>query len=177
MLEKSNELKQTQISLWFTTEIQWDLVVLVDDVMKWLNDHQMSNTSKVGMLSSPQFLELAKAFVEEETIKNFQQMLYAQSLAYTQPTAPDKHQLSVLELQQIAAIAGHNCLNFLDARLNPQSLSPSSAHSSKDHYRVLFLLIIATILAVGYASPTATHPEFPREKVGVRSILSNRLIR
>jgi hypothetical protein len=49
-------------------------------------------------------------------------MLYAESLAYTQPTSEEKHHLSIPELQQIGGIAGHTILLFLDGRLKPDSL-------------------------------------------------------
>lgn len=76
-------------------------------------------------------------------------MLYAESLAYTQPTSDEKHHLNVPELLQIGAIAGHNVLNFLDLKLKSDSLRSSSKHDLE----ALFLLLVGTILAVGYSYP------------------------
>jgi hypothetical protein len=74
-------------------------------------------------------------------------MLYAESLAYTQPTSNNKDHLSVPELQQIRDIAGHNILIFLDRKLKPESLWSCS----KGDLEAVFLLVISTILAVSYA--------------------------
>jgi hypothetical protein len=53
---------------------------------------------------------------------NFQRLIYTESLAYTQLMAPNKHPLSVLGLQQIGAMAGHEFLQFLDRKLKPDTL-------------------------------------------------------
>jgi hypothetical protein len=80
---------------------------------------------------------------------SFQRMLYAESLAYTQPTVDEKHHLSVPELQQIGGIAGHTILLFLDGRLKPDSLRACS----RENLEATFLLLVGTILAVGYTHP------------------------
>ncbi len=76
-------------------------------------------------------------------------MIYAISLAYTQKGATDSRPLSISELTQIGSIAGHEFLEFLDEKLKPQSLK----NCSKADLHALFLLIIGTILAVGYIEP------------------------
>jgi hypothetical protein len=79
-------------------------------------------------------------------------MLYAESLAYTQPTSDEKHQLSVPKLQQIGAIAGQNVLSFLDGKLKSDALRSSSKHALEAE----FLLLVGTILAVGYSFPSTS---------------------
>lgn len=139
----------TTISLDFASQVTWDLGALVNDIVDWLNDPMVSVTSKVGTLSSPQFLDLIKPSIKENTRINFQRMIYAISLAYTQPTAPDRDDLSIEELHQIGSVAGHGLLKELDERLKPQSLNDCSG----DDLRALFLLVFGTILAVGYTKP------------------------
>jgi len=146
---KSKNLALTTISLDFASEVTWDLKALVNDVVNWLNDSMVSVTSKVGTLSSPQFLDLIKPSIKENTRINFQRMIYAISLAYTQPTAPERHHLSIEELNQIGSVAGHGLLKELDERLKPQSLNDCSG----DELRALFLLVFGTILAVSYTNP------------------------
>jgi hypothetical protein len=127
----------------------------VDDVVDWLNSPQISTRSKVGTLSSPNFVELIEPHVGFENMLNFQRMLYAESLAYIQPTTEEQHHLSIQELQQIGAITGHNFLKFLDEKLRPQSLQ----QCSKEDLHALFLLIVGTILAVGYTDPVVDTSE------------------
>jgi hypothetical protein len=89
-------------------------------------------------------------------------MLYAQTLAYTQVHALGTgYLLSVTELQQIGALAGHSFLLELDRKLTPTHLASCSQAS----LQALFLMIFGTILAVGYASPPADSPLFPLEDV------------
>jgi hypothetical protein len=129
--------------------MKWELEALVDEIVEWLNTPQISTSSKVGILSSPWFLDLVKFSTEDTTRINFQRMVYAQSLAYTQPTARDRHPLSVSELYQIGALAGHDVLKFLEGKLKPDSLKACT----KEDFQAFFLLIFGTILAVGYTRP------------------------
>lgn len=134
--------------------------VLVNDVVNWLNDSNFSNTSKVGTLSSPQFLELVKPFVGENISMDYQRMIYAVSLAYTQHTALDKHLLSISELLQVGSLAGHTFLKFLDKKLETQSLNDCS----RTDLQTLFLLVIGTILAIFYTEPAANKVSFTNVK-------------
>lgn len=155
MVAKGKNLALAAISLDFESQVKWDLIALVDDIVDWLNDPMISKTSKVGTLSSPHFLDLVRPCLQETTGTTFQRMMYAISLAYTQPTAPDRHHLSISELHQIGSIAGHDILNILEEKLRPQSLKKCSG----DDLRVLFLLVVGTILAVGYTELPATRTE------------------
>jgi len=76
----------TTINLGFSSSITWDLEFLVDDMAGWLNKSTVSETSKVGILSSPRFLGLIQPFVEVNIMEQFHRMIYAISLAYTLPT-------------------------------------------------------------------------------------------
>ncbi|RFU34233.1 hypothetical protein B7463_g2186, partial [Scytalidium lignicola] len=149
ILTKSREFASTAVTLSFASDIKWSLSALVVDMVDWVNSPHTSTTSKVGTLSSPEFLETLKPYFEKDTLISFQHMLHAQSLAYTQSTSQGTHFFSILELQQIGGMAGHNFLKVLDRSLRCQSL----ASYSKEHLHALFLLIVGTILAVGYTKP------------------------
>lgn len=153
VIAKSKNLASTTISLGFASYVTWDLKPLVDDVIDWLNSPLLSDRSKVGILSSSQFMDLIRPYFDKSTSTEFQCMIYAITLAFTQPTSPHKHYLNVLELQQIGSMAGHNFLGVLEERLKPQSLKDYLAKHSKDYLQALFLLVVGTILAVGYTEP------------------------
>jgi hypothetical protein len=161
--QKTNGLASAPLSLEYAAQIKWDLPSLCCDMVNWLNNPQISAISKVGTLSAPQFLDLVTPHLEENVISDFQRMLYTESLSYIEPVAPEKRhlRLKVNELQQIGALSGHNCLEYLDRKLKPQSL----ALCSLDALRALFLLLVGTSLAVGYAKPTMEHPPFPSYEV------------
>jgi hypothetical protein len=149
VLENTGKLALRTITLNFRSQITWNLPALVLELVEWLNTPQLSTTSKVGLLSYPSFLDLVEPYVGAEISISFQRMLYAESLAYTQPTSDEKHHLSVPELQQIGAVAGHNVLTFLDLKLKSDSLRSASKHDLE----AMFLLLVGTILAVGYSNP------------------------
>lgn len=82
--EKSEALALSGISLTFASDIEWDLDILVKDTLHWLRDSANPKISRVGTLSSPKFLDLVKMSAGQLVEINFQRMLYAISLAYTQ---------------------------------------------------------------------------------------------
>ncbi|KAH8742564.1 hypothetical protein BGZ57DRAFT_743686, partial [Hyaloscypha finlandica] len=150
---KSQKLALVEITLDFSSQMTWDLSHLVDDMIHWLNHPILSETSKVGTLSSPQFFDLIKPFIDELARTDFHRMIYAISLAYTQP---DSHDFSIPELYQVGDLAGHRFLKRLDKLLKPQQLKSCSG----DELRVLFLLVIGTILAVGYMDLSISNKDF-----------------
>jgi hypothetical protein len=111
----------------------------------------ISHTSKVGILSSPQFLELIGPSIDEKSKTYFQRMIYFITLAYTQKHAPDRQLQRICVLSQIGSITGHEFLKVLDEKLKPQSLKDCT----KDDLYALFLLVVGTILAVRYTEPDA----------------------
>jgi hypothetical protein len=167
MKEKSKTLALASITLDFVCPIKWELTALVNEVVEWLNTPQLSTSSMVGTLSSPLFLNLVEFSIEDTTRINFQRMIFAQSLAYTQPTAPDRHPLGVSELQQISALAGHDVLNFLDGKLKPDSLKACT----KEGLQAVFLLIFGSILAVGYTEPVVDKTDVNYNKVSSSMIV------
>ncbi|KAG4443885.1 hypothetical protein IFR05_000651 [Cadophora sp. M221] len=147
--EKSIASTLASISLEFGSQVTWDLGVLVDDIVDWLNNPRLSKTSKVGTLSSPRFLELVGESSGPKAGSLFQQMIYAISRAYTRNDGP---LLTAEELHQFGSMAGHDFLRCLDEKLKPMSL----ARCSHSDMRALFLWVFGTILAVGYAEPSSS---------------------
>ncbi|KAF4635574.1 hypothetical protein G7Y89_g2527 [Cudoniella acicularis] len=147
MREKTESLSAENITLDFASNVIWDLRALTEDIVSWLNTAMKPDkTSKVGILSSPQFLKLVESSLEQNPRMNFQRMIYAISLAYTQPAAPDKHAYGALDLYRVGSIAGHEFLKDLDRRLRPEALK----RCDENVLQALFLLLVGTILAVGY---------------------------
>jgi hypothetical protein len=181
-MARAELLASTKITLKFYPQITCFLESLTKEMAAWLKDPSSSNTSKVGSLSSPQFQALvqpSRSFGDEASI-NFQCMISAASLAHTQQNLPharlndDSSESTklperskqgnnpiIMELQQIGAFAGHQFLIFLDKKLTPQSL----ATLSKEDLQALFLIIMGTILAIGYAQPMKEFPPFPPKEV------------
>ncbi|KAH7386540.1 hypothetical protein BKA64DRAFT_145627 [Cadophora sp. MPI-SDFR-AT-0126] len=163
ILAKSDVLASTEISLDFAHDVTWNTEALVNDIVQWLNNPLLSNTSKVGTMSSPEFLHTildSSTSLDEKSGMNFQLMLYATSLAHIQQTAPNNHEYSITDLLQIGSVAGHNFLKYLDDKFKPQKL----AKCTGDDIRALFLLAFGTILAVGYADDKAVNVRTPEKQ-------------
>lgn len=121
----------------------------------------MTGISQVGAMSSPEFQELIKPSVGDGISRDFRCMLYAISLAHTQQYSTQRHEYIVIELQTIGCLAGERCLRFLDKKLTPQSLGSLS----RNELQALFLMVLGTVLAIGYAQPVAQSPPFPSPQV------------
>ncbi|KUJ14274.1 uncharacterized protein LY89DRAFT_736319 [Mollisia scopiformis] len=140
MMENAKRLAFSKITLTFESAITWDLGILVDETFDWLNGIKISDTSKVGILSSPKFTDLIKSAAPQLAQTNFQLMMYAISLAYSRPA---KHVLSIADIHKIGCIAGHELLKALEQCMRPQSLN----HCSANDLRALFLMVFGTVLA------------------------------
>jgi len=143
---QSRNLHLEKVSLNFDSEITWNLEALVDDTYKWLFTPMASTSSKVGIFSSPRFIDLIGPTWDDGTHKSFQKMIYAESLAFTQYTSSWKHIFGIHDLHHFGAMAGQTWLRTLDRELKPQKLNTSS----KEKLQALFLVLIGTILAVNY---------------------------
>jgi hypothetical protein len=147
--ENTEKLALRSISLSFSSLITWDLSNVALEFVEWLNQPQLPTASYVGFMSSPEFLKLLEPHVGVEIAISFQRMVCAECIAYTQPVSGEKQHLSVSELQQIGAVAGYHVLNFLDRKVRPEFLRASS----KATLEAVFLMLVGTILAIGYSRP------------------------
>jgi hypothetical protein len=170
----------TEITLKFDSQITLSLESLTKEMANWPNDPSLPSTSKVGLMSSPQFKALVQPSFGDEASINFQRMISAITLSHVLQNLPQArlynhslestelperseqaYKLGVMELQRIGAPAGHQFLIFLDKKLTPQSF----ATLSKEDLQALFLMIMGTILAIGYAQPMKEFPPFPPNEV------------
>jgi len=83
-------------------------------------------------------------------------MLLACTTAYNQDESVDGTQFSDEELQQITSVAGEYVLASLERRLTPAELEKCAG--SLEYLQALFLILLGTILAVGYMQPIQDMP-------------------
>jgi hypothetical protein len=82
MASRSKNLAANTISLGFASLVMWDLKVLTEDTVDWLNGSmKISGTSKVGTLSTLEFSKLPEPSFDQESRSDFQRMMYADSLS------------------------------------------------------------------------------------------------
>jgi hypothetical protein len=151
------QLGSTPVELAFADDVKWEVGAFTEGCAKWISDSEMMGISQVGAMSSSQFQDMIRPFVGDAVCKCFQGMVYTLSLAHTQQSSAETHQYTAMELQRIGSLSGEHFLAFLEKSLKPQSLGKLS----KNELQVLFLMLIGTILAVGYAQPVEEFPPFP----------------
>lgn len=161
-------MQPSGIELDLNSRVVWNLGSLTETFMDWMKSPEASTTSKIGILSSPKFWDLIDIGIHEDIKKEFQALFHLQSLAYNQYAIPKlKGEPRNLELLRMGAMAGHRCLKALDKLLDPQALASNSkiGGSKIDKLRSLFLILVGTILAVGYTPPIVDFPTLPSQSI------------
>ncbi|KAE9363737.1 hypothetical protein N431DRAFT_356552 [Stipitochalara longipes BDJ] len=171
-LESARHLALRSITLCSSSETKWDLSNIVLELVEWLSHPHLFTTSNIGLLSSPNFLDLVAPYFGAEIGISFQHMLYAESLAYTQPTSDETHILSVPELQQNGAVASHNVLTFLDRKLRSELLKSSS----KNSLEAAFVLLVGTLLAAPWHDGIRLSSRFQAMQAHLCQILAHYVV-
>ncbi|PQE25322.1 zn 2cys6 transcription factor protein [Rutstroemia sp. NJR-2017a BBW] len=151
---KEKDVAFDTITLGFASSVDWNLDSLANDVVQWLNNLSESQTSKVGILSSPTFLNIVNScgFGDAGFGAAFQKVIYTETLIYTNGHGWSRSILTGLtleDLKMIGALSGQKWLELLEKQLKPHIL----ASRTKEQLQLLFLLVFGTILAVGYTGP------------------------
>lgn len=151
---KAKSLDLDNLSVSFP--VDWTLPAISKEVFNLLRRNVSEKASKVGTLSSPHFASLVQKHAPEDVAKAFQLMLYATSLSYVHSdNTTYAGKLSVAELQELGAQAGHAILRYLEREL----CRPQLSRADREKGTVLFLLTFGTILAIRYTSPALHTPE------------------
>ncbi|KAL2065243.1 hypothetical protein VTL71DRAFT_2912 [Oculimacula yallundae] len=165
-----------EISIEFATPVIWDLNTLVEDTVNWLMDPGLSDTSKVGILASPQFLELTRgpdsSRAQCDAGNNFSTMIYTTSRAHVGQNGPV---LTVEDYSRFGGATGHAFLVYLDSILKPAALR----QCSQGELQTAFLWVFGTILAVGYTGysmPVHLQASFEAMRSHLCQILAHYLV-
>ncbi|KAE9365634.1 hypothetical protein N431DRAFT_286554, partial [Stipitochalara longipes BDJ] len=139
--------------------VRWEIGAFTEECARWISGPDLTNISLVGAMSSFRFQALIKSSLGEAVSNNFQSMINAISLVHTQRRMRKKYMRPriLLALRKIGSLAGERVLCFLEKSLTAQSLGSLS----RNEIQVLFLMIVGTILAIGYSQPITESPPFP----------------
>lgn len=131
-------------------------------VIKWLldNDNQDQNSSIVSFLASDAFYDAARETVDAEMLREFRRLVLSTSLLHTSwGSGLCPPELGKESLHEISHTSGSALLQRLERLLSPQQI----ADCGMDSTRVIFLVLVGTLLAVSYSSQSTTSPNFPSE--------------
>lgn len=130
-------------------DIEWSCDSLVQTATDWLLDSETPSKSMVGIFSSNEFQTLAASHVEDRRlVADTCLLLYATSQAHIKRLGTPDQVANATELSEAACFAGERVLANLDKMLSPQAL----ARASKSTLQVVFLLVVAITLALGYTA-------------------------
>ena len=128
-----------------------------DTLEAWLTDPgaKFPNGSMVALCCSNLLsIHFQEELLDDDLLPEFQRFLLATTLAHSGWHARD---MKRRELCAAGHISGYRLIKRLDRILTPQFLS----QCSQEYCQVLFLLVLGTILGVGYSSSQLTESESP----------------
>ncbi|KAK5655863.1 hypothetical protein OQA88_5402 [Cercophora sp. LCS_1] len=138
-------------------DVSWNYDELVQAAITWFRDDNEPSKSMVGTLSSNEFKMLTANHLDASLVSDVCSLLYATSKAHVNTTMnTDGSPLNVASLSEVAYFCGNRVINRLDDLLSSRPL----ANATKETLQAKLLVVVAVILALGYATPVSDSPSF-----------------
>ena len=141
----------------FDPEVCWDLGTMASDCAEWILGKSVKPRAKnrVWTFSSFDAECLLSPFVDANLSKALRVLVETSSILRNWGMDTSYSDYSSSDLWSIRSFAGSQLLQGLERALNLQRL----AESSEDVLKALFLVILGTIIAVGYSTPVSRSNE------------------
>lgn len=135
----------------FDAMIKWDVGSISSEFVLWMteDDAQPGSTSLVGILSSSAFENMISKFVDRSLSKHVRLLVKLTSLLYSREGQASYAGCDSTSLWSLRSFAGTRVLQELEPALGTPSLSIALL----EKLTALFLVLFATIIAVGYSKP------------------------
>lgn len=145
------------------SETQWDLGSIALDCADWVLDERMKpgSKSRVWLFSSSEAEYLLSTIVGGELSRAFRILVEISSIIHNWGIFTSYSQYSSSDLWKIRSFAGSQVVQGLEQSLKFNRL----AKASVDVLKALFLVLLGTIIAVGYSTSVSYSDEvshFPR---------------
>lgn len=150
MLSKSDHILTGNVQLAFRTLVHWDIDSMSNDFVEWMTNDQLppASTSRVGILTSFKFQRMVSGLLDETLSKNFRLLLETSSILYSHGTQVSNSGHSAINFCSSRSMAGREVLQTLESALSKSFL----AQCSRKSLQALFLVLLGTIIAVGYSN-------------------------
>lgn len=149
LLEKTMNFESTTIDLLVTPRQVCSIGSLTVNIVHWLNWQTSIETPR---LSAAEFFAVIRPVVPDGIASRFQRLIYGESYS-----SRSSNCLTEADFHHMGAIAGQDCLSFLDKKLTRQSL----ASCSKDELQILFFVVVNTISAISDTRPVSHFETLP----------------
>ncbi len=135
----------------FDAMIKWDVGSISSEFVLWMTDDdaQPGSTSLVGILSSSAFENMISKFVDRSLSKHVRLLVKLTSLLYSREGQASYTSCDLTSLWSLRSFVGTRVLQELEPALGTPSLSIALF----EKLTALFLVLFATIIAVGYSKP------------------------
>ncbi len=149
----------------FKPRILWDLDAVSSDCAKWICEEHVEpvSNSRVWMLSSLKAEDLLSNFVDPDLSKALRILVETSSILHNWGGDATFSHYSSSDLWSIRSFAGSQALRNLGAVLTNNRL----ATSSKDVLKAVFLILLGTIIAVGYTSSVSQEVEVSSSLISI----------
>lgn len=141
----------------FEPDFLWDLDAVSSDCANWICEEHVNpaSNSRVWMLSSLKAEDLLSKFVNSKLSKALRVLVEMSSILHNWGDDATFSHYSSSDLWSIRSFAGSQALRNLEAVLTNNRL----AEFSKDMLKALFLILLGTIIAVGYTGSVSQEDE------------------
>lgn len=131
--------------------IKWDVASISSEFVLWMSDDhaQPGSTSLVGILSSSAFESMISKLVDKRLSKCVRLLVRLTSFLYSHESQASDPNCNPTSMWSLRSFAGTRVLQELESALG----KPSLAAASHEKLAALFLVLFATIIAVGYSNP------------------------
>ena len=134
----------------FRPEVQWDLGYITADCAEWVRQERLKpeSNSRAWLFSSHKTEILLSTFVGFSLSKALRVLVETSSILYNWGLDTSYSQYSPSDLWRIRSFAGSQVVHDLGNALKNARL----ANASQDELKALFLVLLGTIIAVGYSN-------------------------
>ena len=139
--------ENTQLA--FKTCLRWDIDSIASNFVEWMTSDTASpaSISRVGILTSFKFQRILAGLLGKNLSISFRLLLETSSILYSQGDKVSYQGYSCGQLHLIQCAAGTRVLQMLHRALGKNIL----ASFPMEKLKALFLILVGTIVAVGYS--------------------------
>lgn len=150
ILQVNNNILFDDVKHTFDSEVKWDLESIVFNCADWILHERVNPemNSRVWIFSSLKAELLLSAFVHNNLSKALRVLVKTSSILHNWGMHAECSHYSSSDLWRIRSFAGSQVLRGLKTALKNTSL----AKASIDVLKALFLVLLGTIIAVGYST-------------------------
>jgi hypothetical protein len=144
----------SDISMGMPIPFDWEIESMWAYIARWfITEQESPGMNMVGIMSSMRFCRIVSQFVDPALGGAFRRLICAASMLDVE-RLPFGCQSVKEDFIESMTHAGNEVLRLLEALLEPKTL----AQTSRQKLGTIFIILVGTIIAIGYVSPRTLYP-------------------